>query len=75
MVKKPTGDIEDIVLKDHVDSVNANFLQNAIELDAAPTAAVPLLDDDEVGIYSNAIYWRKSSTIYVFSSDSQITIT
>lgn len=46
-----------------------------IELDAAPTADVPLLTENQIGIYSNSIYWRVSDTIYIFASDSQIAIT
>ena len=75
MVKKYTGDIEDKVLRDHIDNINEEFSQNAIELSAAPTATEPLIDDNDSGIFGNALYVRKGSTIYVFNSDSQISIT
>lgn len=74
MVKRSTGDIEDKLIKDHFDNINDEFAQNAIELESAPTATEPLLEDNTNGIYNNSLYIRKGSTIYVFSSDSQISI-
>ena len=75
MVIRETGDIEDKVLKDHLDSINQEMLQNAIELDDAPSAGTPLLEDNTIGINGTSLYVRKGLTIYVFASDSTITIT
>ena len=75
MVIRSTGDIEDKVMKDHIDSINEEFAQNTLTLSAAPTAGTPLLEDNGIGINGTSLYVRKGSTIYVFASDSQITIT
>ena len=49
---------------------------NIIELDSAPTADAPLIETNEIGWYSTGIYWRISkTTILVFDSSSQITVT
>ena len=75
MVKKPTLDIEDRILREHIESLQSESQGNIIELSAAPTASVPLLEADEIGIYNNTLYQRKENTIYVYNSDSQITVT
>ena len=48
---------------------------NIITLSAVPTATVPLLSPDEIGVYSNVLYVRKESTIYVITPSSTITVT
>jgi hypothetical protein len=75
MPKRSTLDIEDDVLRQHFDNINSDFMENVIALSVVPTASEPLLLDNQAGIYSNTLYKRKGSTIYVFNSDSQITIT
>ncbi len=75
MVKKPTLDIPDEVTRLHVESLQEETQQNVIELSAAPTAAAPLLQDREIGSYSNILYMRVSSKIFVITPSSIITIT
>ena len=75
MVKKPTLDIEDIVLREHVESINDEFSENIIVLSAAPTATEPLLNDNQRGIFGTDVYIRKGVTIYVVAADSTITVT
>ena len=75
MIKKPTLDIQDEVVREHVESLQAESQGTVLELDAAPLAATPLIQDTEWGIYSNSLYIRQGMTIYVFASDSQITAT
>ena len=74
MVKRETGDIEDRVIKEHIDNVNEEFAQNILSLATAPTSTEPLLEDNENGIYNNNLYVRKAGFIYVFAADSTITI-
>lgn len=73
-LKKPTDDIKDITLRDHIEHLQQEALGNILELAAAPTAPAPLLTDNEIGIYNNSLYVRQGNIIYVFTSDSQITI-
>jgi len=75
MIKKPTDRIKDADTRDHLDFIYQEGLGNAIELDAAPTATAPLLAADEIGIYSDKIYVRKSNKIFRLDPDSVITIT
>ena len=58
MVTKPTGDIEDKVLKDHLDSINQEMQQKIITLSATPTASDPLLDDGEIGDDGTDLWFR-----------------
>ena len=75
MIKKPTDRIKDIDTREHLDFIYQEGLGNAIELDAAPTATTPLLSDNEVGVYLDKIYVRKSNKIYRLDPDLAITIT
>ena len=75
MVKKPTLDIQDEIVRQHVENINAEFSENILELSAAPAAADPLLEDNQRGIYGTDYYVRLGSTIYVFAATSTITIT
>lgn len=75
MLKKNTDLIKDAIVKDLFDFVFEEVSGNIIELDAAPTADVPLLEHNERGKYGNNLYFRIGNTILVFASDSQITVT
>uniref|UniRef100_A0A6M3J512 Uncharacterized protein n=1 Tax=viral metagenome TaxID=1070528 RepID=A0A6M3J512_9ZZZZ len=75
MIIKHAGDIEDFVVREHVEFLQENAQGTVLELGAVPTATVPLLEDGEWGVYSGSLYIRKSSTIYVFVADSTITVT
>jgi hypothetical protein len=75
MVKKPTLDIENTVVREHIESLQGESYQNVLELSAAPTATAPLLEDNQWGVYSNVLYQRVSNTILVFTPGSTITVT
>ena len=66
-------------LTEKQEEINQHIFQEALGrievLSAAPTATAPILKEDEIGLYSNALYARKNDVIYSFSSDSQTTIT
>jgi len=49
--------------------------RNVIELSAAPTAGAPLLEDREVGQYSDDVWFRIGGKLYKQSADEVITIT
>ena len=74
MVIKPAQDIQDIVIREHIEFLQENSQQKPLELDAAPTADEPLIEDGENGIFNNSLYIRQGATIYVVASDSQISI-
>lgn len=74
-VLKPTLDIDDDIMRQHVESLQENSQKKLVGIDAAPTATDPLLDDGESGIVSGNLYWRDGNTIFVFTADSTITIT
>lgn len=75
MIKKPAGDIKDLVTREHIKFLQENLIGNPLSLDAAPTAAAPLLENNESGVYNNVYYKRVEGTIYVFNPSSTITIT
>ena len=75
MLKKPTDRIKDEDIRDHLDFIQAEALGNMLELAAVPTAAVPLLSDNEWGRYLDKIYVRKGLSIYRLDPDATITIT
>ena len=75
MIKKAKDRVKDQDTRDVLDYLQEAVQGNTLELSAAPTAADPLLEDNESGFYNNSLYVRKGSTIYVFASSSQITVT
>lgn len=75
MITKPIDDIKDTILREHFNFLQENGQGLVLELEAAPTDTDPLLEDNESGLYSDVLYVRKSSTIYVFTPGSTITIT
>jgi len=75
MIEKNLEPIKEIDSQDIFKHIFENGQQNILTLDAAPAAAVPLLEPNEIGKYSTSIYWRIADTILVFASDSQITVT
>lgn len=74
MITKPIDDIKDLVIREHFRFLQENGTGLILELSAVPTAAEPLIEDNESGLYSNVLYVRKSGTIYVFTPGSTITI-
>lgn len=75
MVQRATGDIDNNILKDHVESLQQEKQENIIILSAAPTATEPLLEDNQHGVFGGVKYERKANTIYVYTPSSTITIT
>lgn len=47
-----------------------NAMGNIIILDAAPTAAVPILKENQVGYYSNKVYFVTSGVLKEFTVSS-----
>ena len=75
MINRPTDDLKENSIRAHIEHIQQEAQGNILILSAAPTASAPLLQDLEVGQYGTSFYWRVGSTIYVFASSSQITIT
>ena len=75
MLKRNTHTIKDEETRLAVEFILTEGLGNAISLSAAPVAATPLLDDNEIGIYSDKIYVRKGAKIYRIDPAATITIT
>lgn len=73
--KRPTLDIEDVVVREHIEALQENSQLVLVGIDAAPTAGTPLLEDQQWGIYSGSLYIRDGNTISVFTADSSITVT
>lgn len=65
----------DGVFKEHVEFLQIETQPIPLALEAVPTAAVPLLDDNEEGVYGGVLYKRVGATIYVITPSSTITIT
>jgi hypothetical protein len=75
MIPSKIDAIQDEVTRKAIEDVHSGAQGVSLELDAAPTATAPVLQDNERGIYSGALYERKGNTIYVFTPSSTITIT
>ena len=75
MLKKNLELIKDNETRLAVEFLQENAIGKAIELSAVPTAAAPLLKDNEIGYYSNIVYFRIENKIYVITPSSVITIT
>lgn len=75
MLKRNTDVIIDVETKAAIEFILEEGLGKAIELDAVPTATVPLLSADEWGIYSGILYFRKANIVYVVAPSSTITVT
>lgn len=74
MIPTKVDAIQDEVTRKALENVHEGAQGVSLELDAAPTATSPILQDNERGIYSGALYERKGKTIYVFTPSSTITI-
>lgn len=75
MLNKPTNDIKDDSVKKHIDFLNQESQGKIIELTSTPSAANPLIEANEWGVYSNVLYHRVGDTILVFTPGSTITVT
>jgi hypothetical protein len=75
MLNKPTNDIKDESVKNHIEFLNQEAQGKIIELSDTPTSTVPLLEAGEWGVYSNVLYHRVGNTILVFTPGSTITVT
>lgn len=67
--------IADEGLREQLRELEENSLSNVIQLEKAPTAAEPLLEDTTIGEYNGVIYWRVENTILVITPSSTITVT
>ena len=74
MLPKSTNLIQDAEVKDHIDFIHQEAQGKPIILSTAPTAAVPLLNADEWGVYGGLLYIRKANIIYVITPSSTITV-
>ena len=75
MLRRNTDVIKDTDTRLAIEHILQEGMGKAIALSAAPSATVPLLDADEIGIYANKIYIRKNQTIYRLDPGAVITIT
>ena len=74
-VKLNIDTIKDNDVREHVKELQEQATGRVIELSAAPTASVPLLEDNERGTFENIFYRRVASTILVFTPSSTISVT
>ena len=74
MPKRPALDIQDEIMRSHIEDIQAGFQENVVLLEAVPTADEPLLEDNEVGAYGGLYYRRTGDTIYVITPSSSITV-
>ncbi len=72
--KRPTELLKDGEVREHIKDIQEEATGRVLELSAAPTAAKPLLEDGERGLFNNELYSRVANTIYKFTSDTQIVI-
>lgn len=75
MLKRNTELIKDDETRLALNFIQEEALGKAIELSAVPTATIPLLEDDTIGVFADVIYIRKGMKIYVITPSSVITIT
>ena len=75
MIKpKPTDAIQDPLIREHMQYLQDEAQGKPLALEAAPTADVPLLQNDEDGVYNNVYYKRRGNVILVFNPSSTIVI-
>ncbi len=67
--------IKDEETREQFRELEENSLSNVIQLDAAPTADVPLLEDTTIGEFESVLYWRVRNKILVLTPSSTITLT
>lgn len=75
MIKRPLDNIKDIDIRETLQHLQEETTGRVLTLSAAPTAAIPLLDDNDWGINSDVLYHRVGAKIYAFTPSSTITIT
>lgn len=75
MLKKSTDRIKDADVKDQIDFIQQEALGNVITLGAIPTATEPLLENDQIGLFSDKLYIRKTGKVYRIDPGLVITIT
>lgn len=75
MIKRNTEQIKDDELKHAIDFIQEEAFGKAIELSAAPTAGVPLLQDGEWGFFAGILYVRIQMNIYAVTPSSIIVVT
>ena len=73
--KRPLDGVKDSETREQIKEIQEEATGKVLELSAAPTASVPLIQDGERGVYSGVLYSRVSNTIYVFTPSSTISVT
>ena len=75
MPNRPTNLLKDEETRFHVEELQQSKMNTAIELDAAPTADVPLLSANQWGSYGGKLYHRIEGEIYEFTPSAVIVVT
>ena len=73
--KRPLGALENDETREHIKDIQEGALGNALPLSSAPTAAKPLLEDNEVGQNGNDVWFRIGSNLYKITATEVIAIT
>lgn len=73
--KRPTDAIKDVEIRQQIEDIQEDATGRVIELSAAPTATVPLLQDGERGTYGGILYSRVANNVFAFTPSSTTVVT
>ena len=75
MERKDLSFIKDKDTLDLIQHIFENGQGTVLILESAPTAALPVLSENQWGIYNDILYHRSNGKIYVYTAGSVLTIT
>jgi len=75
LIPKPLDQIANVELKDVLTYIQEETFGRVLTLSAEPTSAIPLIQDNEGGVYNSIYYRRVGNVIYKFTPTSTISVT